>query len=74
MQAFQRRSLKKKYRFLILDGVVLKRRNGTEAIKRVLLVALRILLERKKDFGGTSSLISLLRDSTVLGRIRVGMC
>jgi putative transposase len=49
VQAFHRRPLKKKYRFLVFDGVVLKRRSGAGAIKRVVLVALGITLEGKKE-------------------------
>lgn len=49
VQAFHRRCLKKKYRFLIFDGVVLKRRSGAGAIKRVVLVALGITAEGKKE-------------------------
>lgn len=49
VQAFHRCPLKKKYRFLVFDGVVLKRRSGAGAIKRVVLVALGITLEGKKE-------------------------
>ena len=52
--AFHARSLKKRYRFLYLDGVVLKRRTGAGSVKRVVLVALGLSPEGKKeviDFG-----------------------
>ena len=49
VEAFHRRPLKKKYRFLVFDGVVLKRRSGAGAIKRVVLVALGITPEGKKE-------------------------
>jgi len=49
VEAFHRRPLKKKYRFLVFDGVVLKRRAGAGAIKRVVLVALGITPEGKKE-------------------------
>jgi len=47
--AFHRRPLKRPYRFLILDGVVLKRRTGAGSVKRVVLVALGITPEGKKE-------------------------
>jgi len=49
VEAFHRRPLKKRYRFLVFDGVVLKRRSGAESIKRVVLVALGITREGKKE-------------------------
>lgn len=49
VDAFHRRSLKKRYRFLIFDGVVLKRRTGAGAVKRIILVALGITPEGKKE-------------------------
>lgn len=49
VEAFHRRELKRRYRFLILDGVVLKRRSGAGAVKRVVLVALGITPEMKKE-------------------------
>jgi len=49
VKAFHCRPLKNKYRFLLLDGVVLKRRSGAGAIKRVVLVALGITPEGKKE-------------------------
>jgi putative transposase len=49
VEAFHRRVLKRRYRFLIFDGVVLKRRSGAGAVKRVVLVALGITPEMKKE-------------------------
>ncbi len=49
VEAFHRRPIKKKYRFLVFDGVVLKRRSGAGAIKRVVLVALGITPEGRKE-------------------------
>ncbi len=49
VEAFHRRPLKKRYRFLVLDGVVLERRSGVGAVKRVVLVALGITQEGKKE-------------------------
>jgi putative transposase len=49
VEAFHRRPIRKKYRFLILDGVVLKRRTGAGSVKRVVLVALGITHEGKKE-------------------------
>ena len=47
--AFHRRPIKRQYRFLILDGVVLKRRTGAGSVKRVVLVALGITPEGRKE-------------------------
>jgi len=47
--AFHRRSLKRRYRFLILDGVVLKRKTGGGSARRAVLVALGITPEGKKE-------------------------
>lgn len=50
VEAFHRRSLDgRRYRFLIFDGVVLKRRTGAGAVKRVVLVALGISPEGNKE-------------------------
>jgi transposase-like protein len=49
VEAFHRRPLKSRYRFLVLDGVVLKRKTGAGAVKRVVLVALGITPEGKKE-------------------------
>jgi Transposase and inactivated derivatives len=49
VEAFHRRPIRRKYRFLILDGVVLKRRSGAGSVKRVVLVALGITEEGKKE-------------------------
>ena len=49
VEAFHRRPIRRQYRFLILDGVVLKRRTGAGAVKRVVLVALGITGEAKKE-------------------------
>jgi len=47
--AFHRRPLRRRYRFLIFDGVVLKRKTGAGAVKRVVLVALGITPEGNKE-------------------------
>lgn len=49
VEAFHRRPLRRRYRFLILDGVVLKRRTGGGSVKRVVLVALGITEEGTKE-------------------------
>jgi len=47
--AYHRRPLRDQYQVLILDGVVLKRRTGAGAQKRVVLVALGIREDGKKE-------------------------
>lgn len=47
--AFHRRPIKGRYRFLIFDGVVLKRKTGAGSVKRVVLVALGITEEGSKE-------------------------
>jgi transposase-like protein len=47
--AFHRRPIRRTYRFLFLDGVVLKRRTGIGSIKKVVLVALGVTSEGKKE-------------------------
>jgi len=47
--AFHRRSIKRQYRFVIFDGVVLKRKTGAGSVKRVVLVALGITKEGRKE-------------------------
>jgi len=47
--AFHRRPLKRQYRFLIFDGVVLKRKTGAGSVKRVVLVALGITEDGRKE-------------------------
>ena len=49
VEAFHRRCLGNRYRFLIFDGVVLKRKTGAGSAKRVVLVALGITPEGKKE-------------------------
>ena len=49
VDAFHRRPITRHYRFLILDGVVLKRKTGAGSVKRVVLVALGITPEGKKE-------------------------
>lgn len=49
VEAFHKRPLVRKYRFLIFDGVVLKRRTGMGSVKRFVLVALGITPEGKKE-------------------------
>jgi len=47
--AFHLRPIKRQYRFLIFDGVVLKRRTGAGSVKRVVLVVLGITPEGRKE-------------------------
>jgi putative transposase len=47
--AFHRRPIRRTYQFLFLDGVVLKRRTGVGSVKRVVLVALGMTREGKKE-------------------------
>jgi putative transposase len=47
--AFHRRPIKRQYQFLILDGVVLKRKTGAGSVKRVVLVALGITPAGRKE-------------------------
>jgi putative transposase len=47
--AFHRRPITRAYRFLIFYGVVLKRKTGAGSVKRVVLVALGITTEMKKE-------------------------
>jgi putative transposase len=47
--AFHARALTRRYRFLILDGVVLKRKSARGSVKRVVLVALGITAEGRKE-------------------------
>jgi transposase-like protein len=47
--SFHRRLITRRYRFLIFDGVVLKRKTGAGAVKRVVLVALGITPEGNKE-------------------------
>jgi putative transposase len=49
VEAFHRRPLTKSYRFLVFDGVVLKRRTGMGSVKRIVLVVLGITPEGKKE-------------------------
>jgi putative transposase len=49
VQGFHRRPIRRQYRFLVLDGVVLKRKTGAGAVRRVVLVALGITAEGKKE-------------------------
>lgn len=49
VSAFHQRPLQKKYRFLVFDGVVLKRKTGIGAVKRTVLVALGITADGKKE-------------------------
>jgi transposase-like protein len=49
VQAYHRRPLTRRYRFLLFDGVVLKRRSGAGAQKRVVLVALGITPDGRKE-------------------------
>ena len=47
--AFHRRPIRRRYRFLFLDGVVLKRKTGIGSVKRVVLVALGMTEDGKKE-------------------------
>jgi len=47
--AYHQRPLTRRYRFLLFDGVVLKRKSGAGAQKRVVLVALGITPEGRKE-------------------------
>lgn len=47
--AYHRRSLTDRYRVLLFDGVVVKRRTGMGSVKRVILVALGILADGRKE-------------------------
>jgi putative transposase len=47
--AYHLRPIKRHYRFLLFDGVVLKRRTGAGSVKRVVLVALGITPEGRKE-------------------------
>ena len=47
--AFHLRPIKRHYRFVLFDGVVLKRRTGAGSMKRVVLVALGITPEGRKE-------------------------
>jgi transposase-like protein len=47
--AYHRRPLESRYRFLIFDGVVLKKKTGSGSAKRLVLVALGITHEGKKE-------------------------
>ena len=49
VSAFHRRPLTRSYRFLVFDGVVLKRKTGIGSVKRVVLVALGITPDGKKE-------------------------
>lgn len=49
VEAYHMRSLENRYRFLFFDGVVLKNRTGAGSMKRVVLVALGITHEGKKE-------------------------
>jgi transposase-like protein len=49
VEAYHRRPLENQYRFLIFDGVMLKKKTGAGSAKRVVLVALGITHEGKKE-------------------------
>jgi putative transposase len=49
VEAFHRRPITRRYRFLIFDGVVLKRKTGAGSVKRVVLVVLGITPEGNKE-------------------------
>jgi len=49
VSTFHRRPIRRTYRFLFLDGVVLKRRTGIGSVKRVVLVALGMTPDGKKE-------------------------
>jgi putative transposase len=47
--AFHRRPIRRTYRFLFFDGVVLKRRTGVGSVKKTVLVTLGMTLDGKKE-------------------------
>lgn len=49
VKAYHRRPLKSRYRVLIFDGVVIKRKTGVGSVKRTVLVALGIRPDGKKE-------------------------
>jgi len=49
VESFHRRPIRRWYRFLVLDEVVLKRKTGAGAVKRVVLEAFGITREGKKE-------------------------
>lgn len=49
VSAFHRRPIRRLYRFVFLDGVVLKRKTGAGSVKRVVLVALGMTQDGKKE-------------------------
>jgi len=49
VSAFHKRPLSRPYRFLMFDGVVLKRRTGAGAAKRVVLVVLGVTAKGRKE-------------------------
>jgi len=49
VEAYHRRRILNRYQFLLFDGVVLKKRTGAGSKKRVVLVALGITKEGKKE-------------------------
>jgi transposase-like protein len=49
VSAFHRRRIRRSYRFLFLDGVVLKRKTGIGSTKRVVLAALGMTQDGKKE-------------------------
>lgn len=49
VSAFHRRPIRGCYRFLFLDGVVLKRKTGIGSVKRVVLVALGMTRDGRKE-------------------------
>jgi len=49
VEAFHRRPLTRNYRFLVFDGVILKRRTGMGSVKRIVLVVLGITPKGKKE-------------------------
>lgn len=49
VSAFHKRPLRRPYRFLLFDGVVLKRRTGAGASKRVVLVVLGVTAQGRKE-------------------------
>jgi putative transposase len=49
VSAFHQRPIRQAYRFLFLDGVVLKRKTGAGSVKRVVLVVLGMTQDGKKE-------------------------
>lgn len=77
VEAYHRRRIGNRYRFLLFDGVVLKKRTGAGSKKRVVLVALGITTEGKKeviDFKLAAGESQGAWESFLNGLYRRGLC